>query len=91
MLGSAAVLLLVNAATSFLKKWVYPRWGKPGVHALVFTLSMVVALYVTFGEKVPSLQIFVIASIGVFSTAVTVYEVLLQYIPMFKGGDQETE
>jgi hypothetical protein len=52
---------------------------------VVFLLSVIAALYVTYAEAVPQLKMFMFALATVFTTAVAFYEVLLQYIPIFKG------
>jgi len=79
-----AIVFLVNAVTSFLKGYIYPRFGKAGVHVLIFISALVGALYVTYGNQYMSLQQIVAEAIGLFALAVAFYEVLLQYFPMFK-------
>lgn len=79
-----AIVFLVNAVTSFLKGYVYPHFGKIGVHILIFAAALVGALYATYSEQFMSLRQILTEAIALFALSVSFYEVLLQYFPMFK-------
>jgi len=78
---SVAVILLVNVVTSLLKKYVVPKWGRNGVHIILFTLATISAVYMNYGD---SIQIYVANAIAIFSLAVALYEVLLSRFAFFK-------
>lgn len=81
---SAALIFLINLFTSFTKKYIMPTFGSTGVHVLVFFLSLLVALYTTYGQEVPIIKEIVMRAGVIFCLAVTFYEVALQHLPMFK-------
>jgi len=83
MMTASASVLLVNVLTALFKKHVYPRWGRTGVQVTVFALAFMGALYITYGE---GFRYIVENTIAIFSLAVTLYEVLLSRLRLFKEG-----
>jgi len=83
---ATAIILLVNIVTSLLKKFVLPKYGKTGVHVLLFVLAIIGAVYISYGS---SIQIYVSNSVAVFSLAVALYEVLLSRFAFFKGKKKQ--
>ncbi len=88
-ISSVAIAFLVNVFTSVMKTWVYPRFGKFGVQVVAFIFAVIGAWYVLYGQNIASLENIVAATIALFTLAVTIYEVILQHIPSFKGTDPE--
>jgi len=86
-----ALVFLVNAITSVVKRWIFPKYGKFGVQVIAFALATIGAVYYTYHNEIPGLQNVVAAAISLFSLAVAFYEVILQYIPLFKGPAIEKE
>lgn len=86
-----AIIFSVNLVTSIVKRWVYPKWGATGVQAVAFVLALLGALYYTYKNNVPGLEHVVMETLAIFSLSVTLYEVILQHIPVFKGPPVETE
>lgn len=87
-MSEIATVFAVNVLTSILKRWVEPRYGKIGVQVTVFLLSAVGAWYILYGKEIIELQNLMGAAIGVFSLSVSLYEVLLKHIGIFKGPEQ---
>lgn len=79
-----ALIFIINALSSFLKKWVYPKFGKVGVQVLIFGLAVLGAIYWTYGQNVLGIKEVVVAAIGLFSLSVTFYEVILSHLAVFK-------
>lgn len=80
----AAIILGVNIVTSALKRFIVPKWGKVGVQVTVFVFALVGALYLKFEASVPGLKETLLTAIGIFSLAVSLYEVLWSRLPIFK-------
>lgn len=85
MITEIALVFLVNVITSFVKKWVYPKYGRIGTQVLAFLAALLGALYYTYSFKLPGLKAFVESALAIFSLAVAFYEVVLKYIPFFQG------
>lgn len=85
MFSAGAIILLVNTLSSFLKRWIMPKYGVVGVQLTVFVLSTIAAVYITLKSTYPQLSVFFNALVAVFSLSVSFYEVILQHIPWFKG------
>ncbi len=81
----ASLVLAVTVLTSIIKRWVYPKYGRIGTQVLAFALATIGATYYVYAKNIPGLQEIVTAAITLFSLSVAFYEVLLQYIPAFKG------
>lgn len=77
-----AIVFAVNVASSILKKYVMPKWGKDGVQVLVFLVAFVAAVYLSFGQ---AYQVYVQNTLAVFVSAVAIYEVILSRFSWFKG------
>jgi len=91
MLTLGAITLVINVATSLLKTYIYPRWGKLGVQIFAFNCAVIAALYVNYVGKFPGLEEFVLTAFGIFSLSVAFYEVVLQNISWFKVNNDEVE
>lgn len=80
-LESAGGVLIINFLTSFLKNTVFPRWGTTGVHAIVFTFSVVVASVIKYFELdgvMPTMKELGLLIFNVYTAAVAVYELVLK-------------
>ena len=86
LLTAAAITFLINVFTSLVKDWIYPKFGAFGVQIFVFILAIVGSLYVLYEGFYPGFKKTIEAAALIFSTAITFYEVLLKYIPWFKGN-----
>lgn len=84
------IVFAINILTSVVKKWIFPKWGKFGVQLFVFALALIGAAYLTYEAQIPGLSAVVAAAFGLFSLAVTFYEVILSYIPIFKQSPVES-
>jgi hypothetical protein len=78
------VVLVVNIATTLLKKYVQPKFGDTGVHVVLFLCSFVGALGYYFKKTYPPFGAFMVTVGGIFVLAISLYEVLLKYFPVFK-------
>lgn len=78
-----ALIFLINAVSSLLKKWVYPKFGKIGVQVVVFIAAVIGALYYTYG-KGTQIEEIVAITIALFSSSVAIYEVILSNLKVFK-------
>lgn len=87
----AALVLAVTILTSFIKRWVYPKYGAIGTQVTAFVLALIGAIYYTYAQNIPGLKEVVTFAIGLFSISVAFYEVILQHIPIFKGPDVAVE
>jgi predicted PurR-regulated permease PerM len=90
-LSAAAIAFVVNVLVSLLKRFVYPRFGSFGVHVVAFILAMIGAWYWIYGQNIESIATFVAGAFGIFSLAVTFYEVILKHIGFFKVKTDEME
>lgn len=90
-LTSTGGVLIVNILGSFLKRYVEPRWGVKGIHAVVLVLSIIAATvmqYIILDGVLPDfrtlegVQSFIALSGTVFTAAIAVYEVILKRIGM---------
>ena len=79
------IIFAINIVTSIVKRWIFPKWGAIGTQVFAFGLALIGAVYWTYSSQVPGLEAIVASAIGLFSLAVTFYEVILQHIPLFKG------
>lgn len=84
MFSLAAITLIVNVLTSALK-WMQAKLGGSAVHAVVFVLALVGALYLQYHTMYPTFTHYIETTGVVFSAAVALYEVLLSKIPFFQG------
>lgn len=91
MLTLGAITLIINVATSVLKRYVYPKYGKFGVQLFAFACALIAAVYVTYKEQFPGVEEFVVTVLAIFSMAVAFYEVVLQNISWFKVNTPEIE
>lgn len=82
--SAPAIVLAINLLTSFIKKYVEPKWGSTGIHVLVFALAAVGAVYFNWGEQFPGLKTFVAQAGLFFTSAVAFYEVILSHLSFFK-------
>lgn len=82
MLSAAAVVIVINAATKFLRTFIFPRFGKTGVQAIVFICALIGTAYFNYGSQFPSVQIYLIQAIAFFSSAITLYEVLFSKLDL---------
>lgn len=80
-----ALVFSINVLTSFVKRWVYPKWGKTGTQVLAFVLALIGAMYYMYLKDNANVSTYVSAVIGLFSIAVAFYETILSKIPVFKG------
>ena len=79
------IMFAINILTSIVKRWIFPKWGAFGTQVFAFALALIGATYWMYSSQVPGLEAVVAGAIGLFSLAVTFYEVILQHIPLFKG------
>lgn len=91
VLSGAAIALLINVVSSGLKDFVYPRFGKMGVQATVFVAALIGATYFLYKDFVPGLEGYIVAALTLFSTAVTIYEILLSRLTVFKVKTEAVE
>ena len=77
-------VFLVNIATSFFKKWIYPKFGSTGVQLVLAMLSVVAALVFYFKGINASFAHILQVSTGIFLSAMALYEVLLKKFNIFK-------
>lgn len=82
MITGASVVLLVNVLATVLKKYVAPKFGRTGVQVTVFVLALIGAIYMNYGADY---KVYLAEAALVFSLAVTLYEVILNRLPFFKG------
>lgn len=80
----ALIILAVNSATSVLKKYVYPKYGKNGVHLLLFLLSFAAALVYSMKNEWVSLWLFIQRGLAVLALSVSFYELVLSRFSLFK-------
>ena len=90
MLTGAAVIFLVNVVSSWLKRFVVPRFGRLGVQVLVFVAAAVGASFYTFKGQIAGIQEFLTSAFGIFSLSVAFYEVILSRFSWFKGVADES-
>jgi len=83
-LSAVAVAFAINVLTSLLKRWVYPQFGPLGVQVVCFVLALIGAWFWLYGRFVPEIGSLVVSALGLFSLAVTMYEVLLSKLDFFK-------
>lgn len=76
VLVGSALTAAVNLFTYIIRTYVFPRWGKTGVQCIVASLALIAALYITFESRIPGIRVFLVSFIGIFSMAVSLYEVL---------------
>ena len=95
MLTPIALTFLVNAATQFFKKFIIPRFGETGVHVILFTFSVIAALYFTYGDQYPGIKDILLVGVQIFCLAIALYEVLLKHLSfvskMFKSSGENKE
>lgn len=91
MITLGAITFTINIATSLLKQYVYPRYGKLGVQIFAFACALIAALYVSYKDQFPGLEEFIITVLAIFSMAVAFYEVVLQNLSWFKVNSPEIE
>ena len=84
MLTTTALVFAVTLLTSFLRKVVFPRWGRVGVQVIAFVLALVGALYATYQGQFPVIVTWVKEALTIFASAVALYEVILKQIPVFR-------
>ena len=89
MLTATAIVAGINILTEVLKKFIYPRFGAFGVQMVAYILAFIAAVYIIYGGNIPGIKEVLVAAGLLFSTAITVYEVLLKNIPYF--GSVKTE
>lgn len=85
MLTTAAVTFVINIVTSIFKGYISPRFGKVGVHVVLFAAALIGAAYLTYGQSFAPLQQIVEAACALFVLAISFYEILLGYFPVFKN------
>lgn len=78
-------ILGINVLTSFLKKYIYPKFGKVGVQFTLFILCFIGATLWSLKEKYASIGAFFATGMAIFMMAISLYEVVLQYFPIFKN------
>lgn len=83
-MSSIALVFVVNVVSSAFKRWVYPKWGKFGVQAVVFAIALVAALGITYADQFPSIKELTLTAVAIFSLSVSLYEVLLSRFDIFK-------
>lgn len=86
MLTTASIVFAVNVLSSILKRVVAPKWGTFGTQVVVFVLALIGALYFTLQGSFPGIVDWVKQGLQIFALAVTLYEVILSRIPLFKGS-----
>lgn len=91
MLPAVAITFIINIATSFLKKVAFPRVGKVGVHIILFICAMIGAAYYTYLQHIASFKIVVENALALFAMAITLYEVILGYFPIFDSKTAQPE
>ncbi len=74
------ITLLATTATQFLKKYVYPKWGETGVHAVVFAIVFVCASIWYTAQNNQHLMEILTTSGKILIMAVGFYEVALKRI-----------
>ena len=82
LISAAAIVFAINVLTSFLKKYVYPKFGRLGVQVVVFLLAIVGAWYMQYGA---SLEVYVAQAFVLFTAAVALYEVILKRVDFFRA------
>lgn len=76
IIQGSALAGLVNLFTYLTSKYIFPRWGKTGVQCIVGFFALVGALYLSYSQYLPGLKEIVVALVGIYSVAVTLYETL---------------
>jgi len=76
-----AIVFAVNVVSSFLKKYVYPKYGRLGVQALVFAVAVLGAVSFKYGS---SYEVIIQYILAIFVSSVALYEVILSRISWFK-------
>lgn len=77
------IVVLVNIATSFFKKVVFPKFGATGVQVILFVLSMLAAFVVYYNGINPSFAHVAGIAVKIFMSAIVLYEVLLKKFDVF--------
>lgn len=72
-----AITFIVNITTQVIKKYIMPKFGATGVHVLLFTFSVIAALYFTYGDQFPSIKSLLFVGAQIFCLAIALYEVVL--------------
>lgn len=82
-----AITFVVNLATTFFKKVVFPRFGRTGVQVILFICALIGAVYYQYLQHVPSIKEIVAGAIAIFSMAIALYEVILSRFSFFQSSD----
>lgn len=84
MLTAAALAFAVNLAGAVFN-WVFQKAGRLTTQVVIFALALLAAVYYQYFADIPSVSNAVQIAIVIFSMAVSFYEVLLKYSPVFSG------
>lgn len=82
----AATVFIINVLTWIFKSWVWPRFGKTGVQAIVFFFALIGAAYINYGNMFAGAETYVASVIALFSLAVALYEVLWSKFSFFQNS-----
>lgn len=82
-----AIIFLVNVFSSFLKRWIYPKYGATGIQVTVFVLALIGSIYLSFRDSISGLREVVEGALVIFSIAVSFYEVILSKLTWFRDGE----
>lgn len=84
MLTATALAFAVNVGGAVFN-WIFKEVGRVGTQIVLFALALIAAFWYTYGANFPGIGNYLGIALTIFSLAVTFYEVLLRYFPMFSG------
>lgn len=84
MLTAAALAFVINIAGAAFN-WIYKEAGRFTTQVVLFMVALIAAGWYTYGNNFPGIGMYLGIALTIFSLAVTFYEVLLKYFPLFSG------
>lgn len=70
----------ITLLTQLIKKFVYPKFGSYGVHALIFILSLAGVSVYYFVYTIPEWQVIIQKAIQTLAYSVAIYEIILKKV-----------
>lgn len=83
----AVIILSVTVLSQLMKKYVYPKYGKTGVHVVTFVLALVFSGMYYATQSNPEFLEIMLSAGKVLVYAVGVYEVILKRIGFQSGKE----
>lgn len=83
------IVLLVNIATTFFKKYIFPKFGSTGVQMILLVCSIIASLVVYYNGVNADFSALMEKAMGIFMSAMVFYEILLKKFSVFYGKPTE--